>query len=243
MYSGIEPTCFTDPGGHFLDLLFNFTKLINMSVFLPMFPLRMVVFPGEPVNLHIFEPRYRQLIHECEAQGTTFGIPPFLDNKVMPIGTELELLAIAKTYSDGKMDIRTRGVGRFRIEEFFAKAPNRLYGGAEIERLPEPENVPFEPILVQKIAIGVTKLYEVLRIKRDPPPSDAPLRSFELAHHVGFSQEQEYEFLEIDDEIARQEFLVNHLDRLLPVVEEMENLRKRVQMNGHFKNVIPPDIS
>jgi hypothetical protein len=61
-----------------------------------------------------------------------------------------------------------------------------------------------------------------------------------MAHHVGFSIEQEYKFLTIGDEIDRQEFMINHLENLIPIVKDMERLRKRVEMNGHFKNIIPP---
>ena len=63
-----------------------------MTDFLPLFPLKLVAFPGEELNLHIFEPRYKQLIRECEQNGTTFGIPTFLDNKVLDFGTEIELI-------------------------------------------------------------------------------------------------------------------------------------------------------
>ena len=57
-----------------------------MTDFLPLFPLKLVAFPGEELNLHIFEPRYKQLIREFEQNGTTFGIPTFLDNKVLDFG-------------------------------------------------------------------------------------------------------------------------------------------------------------
>jgi ATP-dependent Lon protease len=51
-----------------------------MPRLLPLFPLNLVVFPHEKLNLHIFEPRYRQLVRDCLEQNLTFGIPPFLDN-------------------------------------------------------------------------------------------------------------------------------------------------------------------
>ena len=62
-----------------------------MIDFLPLFPLKLVAFPGEQLNLHIFEPRYKQLFRECEENQITFGIPAFIDNKIMDIGTELKL--------------------------------------------------------------------------------------------------------------------------------------------------------
>ena len=102
---------------------------------LPLFPLQMVVFPTEKLNLHIFEPRYKQLIREVEHNKTTFGIPAFIDGKVMPIGTELKLVSIEKKYDNGELDIKTIGVGVFMTKEFYMVTPNKLYPGADIKRL------------------------------------------------------------------------------------------------------------
>ena len=84
-----------------------------MPSFLPLFPLQIVVFPNENLNLHIFEPRYKELINECEKEGTTFGIPAFLKQKVMEFGTELEVIKVEKRYGKGEMDIKTKGIGLF----------------------------------------------------------------------------------------------------------------------------------
>ncbi len=94
-----------------------------MTDFLPLFPLQLVVFPGEKLNLHIFEPRYKQLIREVEQNGTTFGIPSYIDGKVMDVGTEIRLISVEKRYEDGQMDIRTEGMGLFRIIELYRVAP------------------------------------------------------------------------------------------------------------------------
>ena len=63
-----------------------------------------------------------------------------------------------------------------------------------------------------------------------------------MGHHVGLSLEQEYELLSISSEEDRQDYMLEHLERLIPIVKDMETLRKRVQMNGHFKNIIPPNV-
>ena len=84
-----------------------------MSKFLPLFPLQLVVFPGEKLKLHIFEPRYKQLVGECRDEKMTFGLPAFFDGRVAEYGTEMRLLTIFKTYDDGRMDIMTEGVAAF----------------------------------------------------------------------------------------------------------------------------------
>ncbi|MFK7771793.1 MAG: LON peptidase substrate-binding domain-containing protein [Saprospiraceae bacterium] len=209
-----------------------------MTDFLPLFPLKLVAFPGEELNLHIFEPRYKQLIRECEQNGTTFGLPAYLDNKVMDFGTEIELIKITKKGSDGSMDIKTRGLGVFKIHEYYSIISDKLYSGGDIKRISGNENG--DPLLYFKILELTQQLFEYLSIKKDIPKDKSDFSTYEMAHHVGFSIEQEYKLLTIEQELDRQEFMINHLENLIPIVKDMERLRKRVEMNGHFKNIIPP---
>ena len=205
-----------------------------------MFPLQLVAFPGERLNLHIFEPRYRELIHECHENGSTFGIPPYLKNKLMDFGTEMKLLEISKTYDDGKMDIKTQGIGIFRIEDFDAKAHGKLYAGAHIERMEIEYDGEFTN--VNKLLDLMEQLFKLLKINKDIPENTPQFTAYDIAHHVGLSIEKEYEFLRIPNELSRQEYLIDHITQLIPIVQNMEALRKRVQMNGHFKNFNPLDF-
>jgi len=209
-----------------------------MNNYLPIFPLKLVVFPGEKLNLHIFEERYRQLIRECAEEEKTFGIPPYIDDKLQSFGTEIKLLEISKTYEDGKMDIKTEGVGIFRIEHFENEAPGKLYSGAEIERMELDYEGDF--MLVNQIIERIEELFSVMNIKKPIPPNTPQFTTYQVAHHVGFNINQEYEFLRIPLELDRQQYMLRHFEKLIPVVREMEELRKRVQMNGHFKNLKPP---
>ncbi len=211
-----------------------------MTDFLPLFPLKMVVFPDENLNLHVFEPRYKQLIRECEDNGITFGIPAYIDNKIMDFGTEIQLVRIEKRYPDGEMDIKTRGIGVFKIEEFYRITPNKLYSGADIKRI--DNRLMGEDPLYELILEKLGELFRNLNIKKEVPMLTDEFKTYDIAHHVGFTLEQEYEFLTLETERLRQEFMLTHLERLIPVVREMERLRKRAQLNGHFKNVIPPQV-
>jgi len=198
----------------------------------------MVVFPEEFVKLHIFEPRYKQLIGECDEDGITFGIPAFIDDKVMDIGTEIELVSVERRFPNGELDIKTRGTGLFRIERFFGKLPDKLYGGGEISRLHNA--VDGDPQLARQILDKLREMFQRLQLKKELPEDPEHLSVYTYAHQVGFTLEQEYEFLCILDEIGRQQYFLEHLERILPAVIEMDDIRRRAQMNGHFKNVIPP---
>lgn len=205
-----------------------------------MFPLRLVAFPGELLNLHIYEPRYKQLINECEAKGTTFGISAFLEDKVQEIGTEMALISVDKRYPKGEMDIRTRGVGIFKVLEFHTQVENRLYTGAEILRLPHDHDGDF--VMNEKILAHLGELYRIMNITKPLPEHTPDFNTYQVAHLVGFSLEQEYELLCQPEEMSRQQYMFSHLEKLLPTAREMEELRKKVQMNGHFKNILPPEV-
>jgi ATP-dependent Lon protease len=207
---------------------------------LPLFPLRLVVFPQEKLNLHIFEPRYRQLISECEKTGMTFGIPAFIDDNLVEIGTEVRLLRVEKRYPAGELDIRTEGIGIFRLEEFYTEGRGRMYPSADIIPLPIDKEGDF--IKNEDILGYVRELFMALNIQKEVPELNTRFLTFDVAHHVGFSLEQEYAFLCIKTELERQNFMLEHLKKTLPVVKEMEHLRQRALMNGHFKHISPPNF-
>lgn len=211
-----------------------------MTRLLPIFPLNLVVFPGEKLNLHIFEPRYRQLIHDCLQEGITFGITPFINNEISALGTEVRLLDVEKTYETGEMDVRTQGVSVFRVEEFFRQAPGKLYAGAQVTDVPAAPagNAEWQ----SRIREQVQQLYDALGLRRLFLELSPDFRVFDIAHNLGLSTEQEYQLLAARTETERQQFVLEHLERVLPVLLETERLKDRVRLNGHFKNLTPPNF-
>lgn len=200
---------------------------------LPLFPLKLIPFPFESLNLHIFEPRYRQLFQECEEDKITFGIPSVSDKKMKYIGTEMKLIKIEKRYPDGRLDVKTEGIGIFKIKKFYSEAPGKLYAGGEIERI----NFDLEGDygMYEEILIRMEELYQIMQIKKELPALNADFNTYRIAHLIGLSAEQEFKLLNIFEEKNRQDFILTHLEKLLPIVREMEELRKKVQMNGHFR--------
>ncbi len=209
-----------------------------MNDWLAMFPLKLVVFPGENLNLHIFEERYRQLISDCEEEGIRFGIPSFTDGKVSEYGTEIELSEVSRKYPGGESDIKTLGIRRFRVLDFRKVSEGKLYGSALVEYI--DEDLVGDASMNYQIIERVKELFEVMNIKKDINDDPSTLQTFSLGHHVGFNPEQEYEFLCLANETERQDYMLNHLSKIIPPAREMMKLRERVKMNGHFKNIIPP---
>ncbi|PWU01030.1 MAG: peptidase S16 [Bacteroidetes bacterium] len=206
-----------------------------MTNFIPIFPLGIVVFPGEEVNLHIFEPRYKQLIKECFSDAKPFGIPTVINNKMCEMGTLVKVSEIVKTYDNGEMDIKTRGQMVFRVLEVIKSVPDKLYSGAIVNY---PDNIEEgNRDLMQKVVNGIRELHKLLKVSKNFRKPDEQLSTYDVAHHVGFSVEEEYELLGLTQELQRQEYLKRHLSKVLPVMAEMEQLKEKVKLNGHFKNL------
>lgn len=206
-----------------------------MTNFIPIFPLGIVVFPGEKLNLHIFEPRYRQLINECQEQKKPFGIPTVIENKVQDYGSLVEITEISKVHDNGEMDIKTIGGKVFRILEVIKEVPDKLYSGA-IVNYPESYEQG-NPELMRKVMAGIRDLHELLKVTKDFKKPDEEMRCFDVAHHIGLSLEEEYELLMLTDERQRQEYLKRHLTKVIPMVAGMEQLKEKIKLNGHFKNL------
>lgn len=206
-----------------------------MTNFLPIFPLGIVVYPGESLNLHIFEPRYKQLIKECSENKKPFGIPSVLENKMQDYGTMVNIVEITKVYDNGEMDIKTRGEQVFRILEVIKEIPDKLYSGAIVNYPPNQEQGSAE--VMRRVVSTIRELYKMLNVEKEFKKEDAALNTYDVAHHVGLTLEQEYELLNLMHERQRQEYLKRHLAKVVPMVAQMEGLKEKVKLNGHFKNL------
>ena len=206
-----------------------------MTNFIPIFPLGIVVYPGEQLNLHIFEPRYKQLISECYQQKKPFGIPTVIDNKLQDMGSLVEIEEVSKMYDNGEMDIRTKGVRVFRILEVIRDIPDKLYSGAIVNYPDNREQGNTEQM--RKVMASIRELHQALKVTKDFKKTDEEINAYDVAHHVGLSLGEEYELLGLLDERQRQEYLKRHLVKTLPMVSGMEQLKEKIKLNGHFKNL------
>ena len=217
-----------------------------MTNFIPIFPLNTVVYPGESLNLHIFEPRYKQLINECHLAKKPFGVPAVIKNEIQEYGCMVEITELSKLYDSGEMDIKTKGVKVFRILEMITDLPDKLYSGAIVTY---PDN--YEkgvPELMRKVMTSIRELHQLLKVDKDfstgpgEKKEDNELIAYEVAHHIGLSIEEEYELLKLLDERQRQEYVKRHLAKVIPMLAGMEQLKEKIKLNGHFKNLGGVDL-
>lgn len=211
-----------------------------MTNFIPIFPLGVVVYPDEQLNLHIFEPRYKQLIADCIKENKPFGIPAVIEKKVAEYGTLVDVVSIQKEYENGELDVVTRGTQVFRVLEIIQSIPDKLYTGAIVSY---PDNqFRGNERLQSQVLQALRELHHLLQVNKGFKKPDAELSAYDLAHHAGLSLDEEYEVLHLFQEMQRLEYLKRHLMKVLPLMAEMERLKDRVKLNGHFRNLTAGDL-
>lgn len=203
---------------------------------LAIFPLQLIVFPGEQVNLHIFELRYRHLFNELRNQPQlTFGIPPVINNEIYLLGTRLKLIDVVKEYETGEMDVITEGIDAFTIHEIKDPKTANECVYAEIELLdnnPEYDLLQFQRL--ENLYDDFQSLMPEQKVIKTINPSSF---SFQIAHYIGLNEQQKIELLSIESEEERQETLIQHLQTIIPSMQSIRETQERIIANGHFKNL------
>jgi len=208
---------------------------VTMSpVRLPLFPLNVVLLPGADLPLHIFEPRYRQMIRGCLEAKTRFGMLLALPNGIAGTGCTAEILEVTNRYEDGRCDILTVGREPFRVVELFSDEP--LMRG-EVDFL-EDRPVPVNPSVSRELI----ELYETCHTlifddyPRDVDGSPEAEISYRIAARLPMDLLWKQRVLELRSEAERQERLVAYLREWAPHLQKEESLRVRPTGNGHELN-------
>ena len=205
---------------------------------LPLFPLQSVFFPGETVPLHIFEERYRQLINDCREEAITFGIPVYIDKKI-EYGTEVQLVEVVNTYEGGEMDVVCVARQVFKVVTFDNQLDGKLYAGGIVDFLDSDNDA--EESLREDVFGKIKELYGLMAVQLPGIPIDK-FNSYAFAHKMGLSFSQEYELLKLTNETERLEYIKQHLEDTIAVLQQINRTKTVIEMNGHFKNFDPLDF-
>lgn len=211
-----------------------------MQKFIPIFPLNLVAFPGEKMKLHIFEPRYKQLIHECVDEIKNFAIPVVDKKEILEYGTEMRVNAIVKKYEGGELDITVEGLHVVRVLDVVKEIPEKLYSGAVVSVIENIED--HHNKTTHELEMLVSELFHLLDIQKDVIKDDFRFHSFRLAHYVGFNLLEEFELLRHPRETSRQKLIIEHIKRILPNVKQIAEIKEKAKLNGHFRMLNPPEF-
>ena len=185
-----------------------------MSSLLPIFPLELVLLPGVPLPLHIFEPRYKEMIAECLEQKKPFGVVRASSHGVAEIGCTAEIMSVTKKYDDGRLDILTRGVERFEVIQV---NEDRAFLQAEISVV-QDEDEPDTPA-AQMVTQAVRLHAEIAKLAGAEPTGPAEHAgnlSFLLAGSLPLDLDFKQSLLSTLSEAKRLEAVVGYLEAVLP---------------------------
>jgi ATP-dependent Lon protease len=202
---------------------------------IPLFPLNVVLLPGATLPLHIFEPRYRQMVRHCVDQKSEFGVLLASPKGIVRVGCTAEVTQVVKRYNDGRMDIVTVGRSPFRVTELVnaeAYADDKLLEG-HVDYLDDRDTR-----VDSRLQKELTRLYEVCHtlIFDDYPKnieSEAVEQlSFAVASALPLDLFCKQQILELRSENDRQERLVGYLREWAPHLQKMEKARARAGGSG-----------
>jgi Lon protease-like protein len=205
-------------------------KIVDETQKIPLFPLGVVILPNMFLPLHIFEDRYKLMISECLAQKQPFGIVLFDGQHMLTVGCTARVTEVTKQYSDGRMDILTRGDKRFVIQKVIDEKPYLEAHVTFFEDVDKPNPDELQNVIV-KIRDLLNELHEMDHSSQrvDVLEQANPLElSFEIAALEGFTPTERQRFLEMTSTAERIEKGARALSKLL----------HRTRLTMEIKNII-----
>ena len=197
-----------------------------MSKFIALFPLNIIVLPGEKMRLHIFETRYKQLINECLSNESTFGIPFVANSSLMSVRTKIKMSQLITRYANGEMDIEIEGVRMFHLVDFQDPFVGKLYAGGNVKGIENP-TVEEDSQLVNFFLSFYSNFYN----KKLSSEHIENLRIFDMARMLNFNNQQKYELIELKSHRARHSFFMHQMRFLLLVKEQEKKLKNNFLLN------------
>ena len=196
---------------------------------LPLFPLELVLFPDTPLPLHIFEPRYKEMIGECLAQKIPFGVVRAVEKGLAEVGCTAEIIEVTKKYDDGRLDILTEGRRRFEVEQIdqdraFLRAAVHYFDDAPAAVSPQQ---------IARAAALQKELLALAGAQENAVETEHPQLSFQLAAALPLDLDFKQTLLGMRSEPERLNSVIEYYETLLPRMRRAVKARKTAGGNGH----------
>jgi Lon protease-like protein len=200
-----------------------------------LFPLGIVLLPTELVPLHIFEPRYRELISECLDEGREFGLVLADDDGLRSVGTRAAVTEVLERFDDGRLNVVIEGRERFRVVELTS---GRSFQTAEVEPVEDEEDPPATADVERSLAL-FQRLLELTGTEIDPPEPATPQLSFAVAARFEFVPTLKQELLQENSERRRLRRLCELLEGAADALEREREIAARAATNGKVQPRAP----
>lgn len=198
-----------------------------------LFPLQVVLFPQAGLPLHIFEPRYQELIRNCVETESEFGVVLERGGGVAKVGCSARVIEVTREYENGRMDIAVEGRRVFEILEIFQDKPCLEANIQAVADEPDPKTIE-APV---EIIAAYEKCHELLygsapdEIDREEHPSLA----YAIAEDLPLDLDDKQSLLAVRDENERLALLLPMIQQLVPRAEVRQRMRQKAGGNGHAK--------
>jgi len=199
-----------------------------------LFPLGLVLLPTEQVPLHVFEPRYRELVSESIEDDVPFGIVYADEDGLRQVGTLATVTEVVERFDDGRLNIVVEGSTRFRLLEL---TEGRSFATGRVEVV-DDQHDPADAADIDRALSLFSRLVDLTSAEIDTPPSETPELSFAIAGRFEFSPDIKQELLDESSERVRLTRLCELLTIAAETVERQREISNRAQTNG---KVTPPE--
>jgi Lon protease-like protein len=196
---------------------------------IPLFPLDVVLFPGTPLPLHIFEPRYKEMIGECLAHRQNFGVVRAVEQGLAEVGCMAEIITVVKEYPDGRLDLVTEGRKRF---ELLSINEERSFLRAEILVLEDEPGSALASDTARAIELH-SDLLAITGAKQDLSGADPSALSFYLAGSLPLDLDFKQKLLAVRSESERISLLIEYFSSIIPKIQRAARAREKAGGNGH----------
>ncbi len=196
---------------------------------LPLFPLDVVLLPGTPLPLHIFEPRYKEMMGECIANDAPFGVIRALEEGIAEVGCTAEIVTVTKEYPDGRMDLIAEGRKRFEVLELNQE---RSFLRAEVLLMPDEPDSVVEEQKLRAIQLHL-EIMSLAGAVQDLSAADQAQLSFFLAGSLPLDLDFKQKLLGIRSEAQRIQLVAEYLEGILPKLRQVARTREKAGGNGH----------
>ncbi|HZW79544.1 MAG TPA: LON peptidase substrate-binding domain-containing protein [Candidatus Deferrimicrobiaceae bacterium] len=200
-----------------------------MPALIPLFPLDVVLFPHTPLPLHIFEPRYKEMIAECLEKSRAFGVIRALEQGLAEVGCTAEIVTVVKEYPDGRLDLVAEGRNRFEI---VAVNQDRTFLQGEVLMIDDEPGAPPQEDAARAAQLH-SELLAIAGAKQDLSAADPALLSFHLAGSLPLDLDFKQKLLSLRSEADRLSILITYLETIIPNLHRAARARERAGGNGH----------
>ena len=196
---------------------------------LPLFPLDVVLFPGLPLPLHIFEPRYKEMIGNCLAQSKAFGVVRSVEQGLAEVGCTAEIVTVVNRYTDGRLDIVAQGRERFQILNVNQEV---AFLRAEVLVFEDEPGTPTGEDAARAVALH-SEILGLAGASQDLTGNNPSTLSFYLAGSLPLDLDFKQELLALRSESTRISSLVRYFETILPNLRRAKHAREKAGGNGH----------